>query len=136
MWNFAHTCMILSAQIQEVVEDMSPVLVWGFMIVTTCAVIVDIFLYTNKVNGDTISNIIRDWVYGKWFVLSFVWGVMATHFFLTGPSVKQYAAGWMVIGLIVLVMILVGWLVRPRITPFTQAALLLFGVLASFVLTF
>lgn len=136
MWNFNQTALILSTRVREVIEQLSPVLVWGFVAVAVFVVIVEIFLYTKKVDGDTISNIIRDWVYGKWFVLSFAWGVLATHFFLTGPRPAQYAVGWMIIGAIVLLMILAGWFFKPRMTPFTQAGLLIFGVLASFLLTF
>ena len=126
----------MAAAIQEVVERISPYVVWGFVGVSALVIIVDIVLYTNDVEGDTVSNIIRDWAYGKGLVLPFIWGVLATHFFLVGPSTVQRLQGWLVIAGIIVVMILVGVLRKPHTTPFTQVLLLVFGVLAAYLMTF
>ena len=48
----------------------------------------DIYLYLNKMKGDTISYILKTWVYGKFFFITYFWGVLAGHFFL--GSNKSY----------------------------------------------
>lgn len=46
-------------------------------------IIVDIFLYFNDKENDTISNTIRDWVHddGHYFII-LSWGILGGHFFL------------------------------------------------------
>lgn len=42
----------------------------------------DIYLYLNKTKGKTISYVLRTWVYGKFFFITYFWGVLAGHYFL------------------------------------------------------
>ncbi|NEQ69912.1 MAG: hypothetical protein F6K21_31345 [Symploca sp. SIO2D2] len=45
-------------------------------------IIVDLVLALNGLEGDTISEVIKGWAYERFFVLSWIWGVLAGHFFL------------------------------------------------------
>jgi hypothetical protein len=126
------------ASVQDFVTEISPYVMWSFIGISVIVVIVDIVLYTNNENGDPLSNIVRDWSYGRGFVLPFIWGILATHFFLVGPMTvsSEKFGGWLAIAAIVITMILIGIVRKPRITPFTQVMMLVFGVTASFLLTF
>lgn len=42
----------------------------------------DIYLYLNKTKGETISYKLKAWVYGKFFFITYFWGVLAGHYFL------------------------------------------------------
>jgi hypothetical protein len=132
---FAFQLQIANA-LQNLATEISPYVIWGFIGITVCVIIVDIFLYTNGVEGDTISNIVRDWSHGRGFVLPFIWGVLATHFFLVGSVSSHTVLGWCIITAIIICMILIGIFRKPKVTPFSQVIMLVFGVTASFLLTF
>lgn len=95
-------------------------------------VVIDILLYINKVKGDTISNIIRDWVYGKAYFITFAWGVFTGHFFMGNGdwigSIKTLPC------LIILSFLLVALFVhahfkKPVMKPQHQLILLVAGIL-------
>lgn len=103
------------------------VLLW-----TICLLIVfDIYLYLNKAKGDTISYILKSWVYDKYFFITFLWGVLAGHFFLgTSDSLfEEPIWGLLIVLEITLILFIFGMFCKIKIKPLVQALLLIFGVL-------
>ena len=47
------------------------------LVLIAVIIVVDLFLAFNDTEGDTISNVIRDWAYRRFFVLYRGWGVVA-----------------------------------------------------------
>lgn len=125
---------ILSTRIESFVREYSSIAVYVFIGITIVVIIVDIILVTNDIEtGDTISNIIRDWAYGKGAVLAFIWGVLAGHFFLIDKKSITPEYGWFIILGMVLILLLIGLILKPRISALTLIILLTAGIAASFI---
>ena len=127
---------MLSPTLGGLVSDVSPFVVYGFVIITAIVIGIDIFLYVNEPDGDTISNVVRNWAYGKGFALPFIWGVLSTHFFLIRPGQAENPVAWVIIAIIVIAMIATGILRKPVMTPLTMLLLLVFGGMTCFLLTY
>ena len=105
----------------------------GVVILFTIAalVILDIFLYANDTRGDTISYVIKELSFGKYFFLTFAWGVLGAHFFL-GVHEPEEEAVAMFTGLAIIVgiafcLFLIGVTLKPTIKNYHQIILLIFG---------
>ena len=90
----------------------------------------DIYLYLNKTKGDTISYILKTWVYGKFFFITYFWGVLAGHFFLGSNKSYFGNASWnqLIILEITLILLSFGMFFKIRIKPEGQIILLLIGL--------
>ena len=44
---------------------------------------VDLYLAFNNIKEDTISEVLQNWAYGRFSVITWAWGVLAGHLFLT-----------------------------------------------------
>ncbi len=104
-------------------------------------VIFDIYLYLDDAPGNTISNILHKWVYKDWlFFISYLWGVLAGHFFLGtekppfGHTDSNQYSLVIVLG-IALLLFLLGLYFKKRKSsayhffqkPYVQTILLIFG---------
>ncbi len=80
------------------------------LIVVAAIIVVDIILYTNSTDNDTISHIIKTWVNGRAFFLIFLWGALAGRFFLskTDNDVPQDISGAVIVLGIAIVLFVVG----------------------------
>jgi hypothetical protein len=109
----------------ETAEIVGKILV----IVTSILVIFDIYLFLNKTKGDTISNILRDWVYDRFFFITYLWGVLAGHFFLgsKNPPFDSNTYSLIIVIGIALILLIAGMAFRKRVRPIGQAVLLIFG---------
>ena len=99
------------------------------IVIAALLVVFDVFLYLNDTKGDTISNIIKAWVFDKYFFLTFVWGVLAGHFFL-GVEHSVLGNDWLGLGCIVIVVAVMAYLGIKRgmrMNMRGQLLLLLFG---------
>lgn len=46
-------------------------------------IVVDLFLAFNNIKEDTISEVLQNWAYSRFFVITWAWGVLAGHLFST-----------------------------------------------------
>lgn len=119
------TLVIDTIQTAETVEK---VLIW----IVSLLVVFDIYLYLNNTKGDTISNILLGWVKGKYFFISYVWGVLAGHFFL-GTKSPPFGMESNLLSLIIVISIAIILLVmgmrKVKLKPVHQISLLVFGTL-------
>lgn len=99
-------------------------------------IVVDLFLVFNQTDGDTISNVIRDWAYRRFFVLTWIWGVLAGHLFLTrAASIFAPPVSILVLLGLTLVLFLVGFFIYKDLVGVpVQLTLLVLGVVAGFLL--
>ncbi len=107
-----------------------------FILVLIAIIIaVDLFLVFNDIEGDTISNVIRDWAYRRFFVLTWAWGVLAGHLFLTsaGPIFSPSTAILVLLGL-TLVLFLAGYFYTDLVGVPVQLVLLVVGAVAGYLL--
>jgi hypothetical protein len=90
----------------------------------------DIYLYLNKTKGDTISHILKTWVYGKFFFITYFWGVLAGHFFLGSYKSFFGNATWnlLIILEIAVIFFAFGVFFKIKINPNGQIILLLIGL--------
>ncbi|WGK64285.1 hypothetical protein [Croceiramulus getboli] len=96
--------------------------------------LLNIWLYFNGEEDDTISHVLKSWAFDRYFFITFAWGVLGGHFFL---GVKESILGtslWLPPLLVVVIMALLYYLgVRYRdrwtIQPKHQFALLISGFL-------
>ena len=90
----------------------------------------DIYLYLNRKKGDTISHILKTWVNGKFFFITYFWGVLAGHFFL-GSKVSIFGdSTWnfLIILEIALILLAYGVFFKIKLKPDGQIILLLIGL--------
>lgn len=94
-------------------------------------IVFDIYLYTNKAKGDTISYILKCWVYDKFFFITFLWGVLAGHFFLgtSNALFDEPIWGLLIVLEITLILFVFGMFCKIKVKPAIQVLLLIFGVL-------
>lgn len=80
------------------------------LIVVIAILVVDIILYTNSTDNDTISHIIMTWINGRGFFLIFLWGALAGRFFLsrTGNDIPQDISGAIIVLGIAIALFVVG----------------------------
>ncbi len=104
----------------------------------------NIVLFINDKEDDTVSDILKKWSYDKFFFLSFGWGVLFGHFFLgvtqrPFPTIDHFMSNllsdwWPVIVVVAIVGIMIGigyFLEKQdtlRVRPFWHLILLLLGV--------
>ena len=103
------------------------VLIW----IVVLLIIFDIYLYLNKTDGDTISNILKNWVNDKFFFISYLWGVLAGHFFLgtTNPPFDNTIWSLAIVLSFALILVVAGVILKKRIKPRGQVVLLFYGLL-------
>jgi|GEM_PF-1336973 len=91
----------------------------------------EFFLNTNDVAGDTVKARLREWAYGKYFFVTFLWGVLTGHFFFgsENPIIKK--TEWSVLAIVLMSVLLMIWgrYLKNPLKAKHQLGLLLFGVL-------
>ncbi len=131
--------MMKRAAMQVAALSQKPliILVQKFIIgIVGLVVVVDLFLYLNDTPGDTISNVLRDWAYERFFVVTWAWGVLGGHLFLTNPNPPLGSTLSIVLLLaLTLALFVAGYFFfKGPIPVAVQAVLLLLGVIAGYVL--
>lgn len=103
--------------------------------VVALLLIVNLFLYLNDHKNDTVSHILKEWAYGKFFFLTFAWGVLCGHFFFgTTKNVFGITPTWLyVIPVVIIIGILIfigiRFIKKIHMTPLYQFMLFVTGVL-------
>ena len=69
-------------------------------------ILFNIYLNYNKIENDTINEILKNWAYGKYFFITFIWGVFGGHFFLGSPRPVFGSNWWMPVVLVIILVIL------------------------------
>lgn len=69
-------------------------------------ILFNIYLNYNKIENDTINEILKNWAYSKYFFITFIWGVFGGHFFLGSPRPVFGSNWWMPVVLVIILVIL------------------------------
>jgi hypothetical protein len=71
-------------------------------------IMLNVLLYFNNIEDDTVNFIIKSWAYNKYYFITFVWGVLGGHFFL-GSYNPVFGSNWIIppILLIAIVILLI-----------------------------
>lgn len=111
-------------------EFFTPEVVW--IIVQVCIgviVFLNLILNLNTVKNDTVNNRLSIWANGKYFFITFFWGVLGGHFFL-GTEKPLFCCNWWLP--VVLLVLLSGVLIllrnKIKIKPYHQVILIVFGL--------
>jgi ACR3 family arsenite efflux pump ArsB len=93
-------------------------------------ILFDIYLYLNETKGDTISNILKIWVYDKFFFITYIWGVLAGHFFLGSNRSIFNNSNWdlIIVLEIALILLVFGMFFKVKVKSLGQIILLIIGV--------
>lgn len=74
-------------------------------------ILLNVLLYFNDIEDDTVNFIIKSWAYNKYYFITFVWGVLGGHFFL-GSYNPVFGSNWItpliLLALIVILLIYFG----------------------------
>lgn len=108
----------------------TPEVVW--VIVLVCIgiiVLLNLILNLNTVKNDTVNNRLSLWANGKYFFITFFWGVLGGHFFL-GSAKPLFCCNWWlpVVLLVVIAGILLLLRNKIKMKPQYQAILLVLGL--------
>ena len=87
------------------------------LVIVAAIVIVDLILYNNKTENDTISYIVKTWINGPYFFLIFLWGALAGRFFLSkvGNERSQDISGAIIILVIAAILFIAGKFLKWRV---------------------
>lgn len=105
------------------------------LVILGIIIVVDLFLAWNQVDGDTISEVLQEWAYSRFFVLSWAWGVLAGHLFLARETALfgQPDSVKVLLGLS-LGLFVIGQFVRVMVSIPLQLVLLVLGTVAGYLL--
>ncbi|ELS02588.1 hypothetical protein Xen7305DRAFT_00023030 [Xenococcus sp. PCC 7305] len=102
------------------------------LVVFVIVIVVDFFLAFNDVQEDTISEVIQNWSYSRFFVITWAWGVIGGHFFLARATPLFSSPSPLMILLGLTFLILVAGLSYKAIVPIpAQLILLILGTAAG-----
>ncbi len=98
-------------------------------------IVVDLFLNLNDVKEDTISEVLQNWAYSRFFVITWAWGVVAGHLFVAraNPLFSSPSPILVLLGL-TLAILVTGLLYKNIVTVPTQVILLILGTIAGHLL--
>jgi len=111
-------------------EIFTPALVWIIVQVCIGAIVtLNLILILNAVKNDTVNNRLSLWANGKYFFITFLWGVLGGHFFL-GSTKPLFCCNWWLP--VVLIVVLAGILLllrnRIKVKPYHQVILIFAGL--------
>ncbi len=93
----------------------------------------DIYLYINKDDWSrTISHVIKGWINDRFFFVTFLWGVLAGHFFLgaKNPPIDNNTWSLVIVLSLGLLLFLIGYFFKiTKLSGKYQLGLLLFGMI-------
>lgn len=98
-------------------------------------IVVDLFLAFNNIKEDTISEVLQNWAYSRFFVITWAWGVLAGHLFLTRATPIFNSPNPIVVLLGLTTIILLAGLLNKTIVALPmQVVLLILGAVAGYLL--
>ena len=98
-------------------------------------IIVDLILVFNKATGDTFSNVLRDWSYRWFFVITWIWGVAGGHLFLSNPDpIFPQTISIPILLALTAVLLIGGLYFKGIVNIWVQVVLLVLGIIAGYVL--
>ncbi|MGI9551006.1 MAG: hypothetical protein ACR2MT_07395 [Aurantibacter sp.] len=91
----------------------------------------ELFLKSNKIEGDTIKTRIRNWANGRYFYITFLWGVLTGHFFFGSANPFITSTAWGVVAILVaaVLLALLGRFTQVKVSAKHQLLLLVSGIL-------
>ena len=112
-------------------DFFKPQLVWT--IVKVCIgiiVLLNLILNLNRVRNDTVNYRLNLWANGKYFFITFFFGVLGGHFFLGSPKPLFCCNVWLpVVLLVVIAGILLLLRNKIKIKPYHQVILIVCGLI-------
>jgi len=66
-------------------------------------ILFNVYLNYNKIENDTINEILKNWAYNKYFFITFLWGVLGGHFFLGSPRPVFGSNWWLPVILVIII---------------------------------
>ena len=101
----------------------------------TIIIVVDLFLAFNNIEEDTISEVLQNWAYSRFFVITWAWGVLAGHLFLTRATPIFNSPNPIVILLgLTTIILLAGFFNKTIVALPMQVVLLIMGAIAGYLL--
>lgn len=98
-------------------------------------IVVDLFLAFNDIKEDTISEVLQNWAYSRFFVITWAWGVLAGHLFLTRATPLFFNPNPIIVLLgLTLAILLAGLLYTNIVALPIQVVLLILGAIAGYLL--
>ena len=98
-------------------------------------IVVDLYLAFNNIQEDTISEVLQNWAYRRFFVITWAWGVLAGHLFLTRANPLFNSPNPITVLLGLTAVILLAGLFNTTILALpAQVVLLILGVIAGYLL--
>ena len=77
-------------------------------------ILFNIYLNYNKIENDTINEILKNWAYSKYFFITFIWGVLGGHFYLGSPRPVFGSNWWIPVVLVIALVILLIFIGNKR----------------------
>lgn len=117
-------------------QFFTPKLVWTIVLVCIgIIVLLNALLNLNTVKNDTVNNRLSFWANGKYFFITFLWGVLGGHFFM-GTVKPLFCCNWWLPVLLLIIICVVLILLKNKIKPkpYLQAFLLIFGLLYGHII--
>ena len=98
-------------------------------------IVVDLYLAFNNIEDDTISQVLQNWAYKRFPVITWAWGVLAGHLFLNraDPLFNSPNPIVVLVGLTAAIFLLGFFNTTILVLP-VQVILLILGVLAGYLL--
>lgn len=111
-------------------EIFTPKVVWT--IVQVCMgiiILLNLVLNLNKVKNDTVNNRLSLWANGKYFFVTFFWGVLGGHFFLGSAKPLFCCNWWLPVALLVVIAgILLLLRNKIKVKPYHQIIFIVCGL--------
>ena len=106
------------------------------IILTVVAIlfILEIYLSLNNIPGDNVNYQIKDWAYGKYFFITFFWGIVSGHLFMGSDSPLMRNTTWsvVIVAILVLGVLIAGLRLKNlRVTQAFQLTLLALGAIVG-----
>ena len=84
------------------------------VVVIAFLILFNIYLNYNKIENDTINEVLKNWAYSKYFFITFIWGVLGGHFFLGSPRPVFGSNWWIPVVLVIALVILLIFIGNKR----------------------
>jgi len=108
-------------------------LVGGLLVLALIIIVVlEVFLNFNDVEGDNMNIIIKNWVYSRYFFITFFWGVITGHLFLgsSEPLVRNTIVSVSIVAALSILLLILGIKIKSKVISQTiQLTLLILGIL-------
>lgn len=106
------------------------------IIIALLLIMWDAFLYLSD-QKENISMVIRENAKGRLFVITWVWGILSAHLFVSKKKTKKYIPEYIaiiILSLISIIIFLLGRYIPNEIPQYMQLIFLFFGAISGYYL--